>query len=131
VESRQSLRSLDDKPYGQPLTRPWRAGVPAPHKQGHTKPNNAGTKKGLRGLVGCGGWFLSDVFGRDSLFGGRGVGGVGGVEGVGEGLRVRGAYSGYVVPAHLGVQGSGGVAGRAVEEEAGRRDRAVGSEGNG
>src|SRR5580692_12041103 len=85
-------------------------------------------EKNLRGLVGCGGWFLSDVFGRDSLFGGCGVGGV---EGVGEGLRVRGAYSGYVVPAHLGVQGSGGVAGRAVEEEAGRRDSAVGSERNG
>jgi len=53
--------------------------------------------------------------GRD-LLGGRGVGRV---EEVGEGLRVGRAYSGYVVPAHFGVQGGGFVAGRAVKEEAG------------
>ena len=92
------------------------AGKSAPlHSKNATQAHTTLAQKSLRSpWRGCGGFDLPAV-GRD-LLGGRGVGGV---EGVGEGLRVRGAYSGYVVPAHFGVQGGGFVAGRAVKEEAG------------
>jgi len=87
---------------------------PAPHKQGYTKPSQSSHKKASARPCGLRRLDLPAV-GRD-LLGGRGVGGV---EGVGEGLRVGRAYSGYVVPAHFGVQGGRFVAGRAVKEEAG------------
>src|ERR1700683_421302 len=112
VGIRQSLRS---NLTADRRTRPWRARVARPAQTRLHKALTKLAQKSLRSpLRGCGGFDLPAV-GRD-LLGGRGVGGV---EGVGEGLRVGRAYSGYVVPAHFGVQGGRFVAGRAVKEEAG------------
>ena len=110
--TRQSLRSnlTPDRRRG----RGGQEYPAAPLKPGYPKPTQSSHKKASARPCGLRRLDLPAV-GRD-LLGGRGVGGV---EGVGEGLRVGRAHSGYVVPAHFGVQGGRFVAGRAVKEEAG------------